>query len=166
MDLLMQGVKLTPLKHISTPKGDVFHAMKATDDGYCGFGEVYFSEVFPSERKGWKRHNEMTLNIVVVSGAIRFIIYDDREGSTTKGQFLDLILNHKGLAAADLDKLKDSEIFEIAKKEGLYARLTVAPGLWMAFEGVSDSVSLLMDLIPQQHDPAEADRKELSEIKY
>lgn len=141
----MDGVLITPLRRIPTPKGDVLHAMKSTDEGYCGFGEVYFSEVRGGDVKGWKRHNRMTLNIVVVRGAIRFTIYDDREGSGTRGDCCQVVLSPDG---------------------GRYARLTVAPGLWMAFEGVDDGVSLLMDVIPEPHNPDEADRCDLSEIDY
>lgn len=129
----MDGVKVTPLKRIATGKGDVLHAMKATDEGYCGFGEVYFSEVYCGQRKGWKRHNRMTLNLVVVKGAIRFIIVNDKT-------------------------YEREEV--VLSPDGNYARLTVAPGLWMAFEGVAEGVSLLMDLIPEPHDPEESDRRD------
>ena len=37
----IQGVELHPLKHIIVPKGDIFHALKSTDEGYTGFGEAY-----------------------------------------------------------------------------------------------------------------------------
>ena len=135
----MDGVMVTPLRRIETGKGDVYHAMKCTDAGYCGFGEVYFSEVYGGQRKGWKRHNRMTLNLVVVKGAIKFIIHNDKTGETEEVTL---------------------------SPDGNYARLTVAPGLWMAFEGVAEGVSLLMDLIPEIHDPEEADKcSEIGGIK-
>lgn len=134
----MDGVTVTPLRRIATGKGDVLHAMKATDPGYCGFGEVYFSEVYPGQRKGWKRHNRMTLNLVVIRGAIKFVVVND--------------LTHE---REEMVLSPDSN----------YSRLTVAPGLWMSFEGVSNETSLLMDLIPEPHDPDEADRKELSQFE-
>ncbi len=141
---MIKGIRVTPLKHIVTPKGDIYHAMKSTDVGYCGFGEAYFSEVHCGERKGWKRHNRMTLNIVVICGAIKFIIYDDRDNSDTKGEFFEVILS----------------------PQDNYSRLTVDAGLWMAFEGCAEGTSILMDIIPEPHDPVEADRKELNEIVY
>ncbi len=140
----MKGVTLHPLKHIIVPKGDIYHALKSTDEGYTGFGEAYFSQIKHGEAKGWKRHNRMTLNIVVPVGTIKFVIYDDREGSDTYGQFEEIILS----------------------PESNYQRLTLAPGLWMAFYGVGKGISMLMDIIPEPHDPTEASRKDLSEIKY
>lgn len=141
---MIDGVTLHDEKHIVVPKGDIYHAIKCTDEGFCGFGEAYFSQIEKGAVKGWKRHNRMTLNLVVVTGAIKFVIYDDREDSKTKGQFEEITLS-----------IKDN-----------YKRLTVAPGLWMAFQGVGDGISMLMDVIPETHDPSEADRKDIGEIEY
>lgn len=140
----IKGVELHPLKHITVPKGDIFHALKSTDEGYTGFGEAYFSQIESGAIKGWKRHNRMTLNIIVPVGKIKFVVYDDREDSKTKGMFQEIILS----------------------PEDNYQRLTLAPGLWMAFQGMSENISMLMDIIPEPHDPSEADRKDIEEIEY
>lgn len=144
MGTMLNGVNLYPLKHIKVSKGDIYHALKCTDSGYEGFGEAYFSEIEKDQVKGWKRHNRMTLNIVVVKGTIKFVIFDDRADSITKGQFQEIILSH------DFN----------------YKRLTIAPGLWMAFYGMDEGGSMLLDIIPEPHDPSEADRKDISEIQY
>lgn len=141
---MIEGVSLHPLKQISVPNGDLWHAFKSTDEGFVGFGEAYFTQIEPHKVKGWKRHNRYTLNLVVVSGAVKFVIYDNREGSTTQGQFQEVILT----------------------PNGNYQRLTVAPGLWMAFAGAADITSMLMDLIPEVHDPTESDKKDLNDIPY
>lgn len=140
----MEGVNLYPLKQINVPKGDVYHALKSTDAGYAGFGEVYFSWIEYGQVKGWKRHNRMPLNLVVPFGSIKIVIYDDRRESATYKTFKEILLS------------PDSN----------YQRLTLAPGLWMAFYGVAEGKSMLMDVIPEIHDSAEADRKDLLEIPY
>ena len=83
MDGLIEGVTLYTLKRIKNPKGDILHALKCTDEGFGGFGEAYFTQIHSKEVKGWKRHNKMTLNLVVVAGCVKFVIYDDRENSIT-----------------------------------------------------------------------------------
>ena len=140
----MDGVSLYPLKRISNPKGDIFHALKCTDEGFCGFGESYFTQIHSGEIKGWKRHNRITLNLVVAFGKIKFVVYDDREGSPTKGTFFEVTLS----------------------PEDNYQRLTVAPGLWMSFCGVDKDTSVLMDIIPEPHDDSEGDRVSLETIHY
>lgn len=135
----MDGVTLTPLKRIPSEKGDVLHGMKATETTFYGFGEAYFTQIRPGCTKGWKRHNRMALNLVVVHGIVKFVIYDEQEKC-----FEEIILSPKSN----------------------YQRLTLAPGLWMAFHGVGEEVSTVMDIIPEPHDPTEADNIELSEIDY
>lgn len=135
----MEGVILTPLRIIPTGKGDVKHALKNCDQGFEGFGEVYFTEIFQGDVKGWKKHTRMTLNLVVVSGEVEFMIKDERENSLTYGQVETFVLS-------DYDK---------------YARLTVAPNLWMCFKGLARGKSLVMDVINETHDPLEAETRPL-----
>jgi len=141
---MINGVVLTPIKHIPVPKGDIYHALKSTDSTFCGFGEAYFSEIIGGEVKGWKKHTRMNLNIIPVNGTIGFVIYDDRPDSPTKGQFQEIVLSR-------LDN---------------YQRLTVPAGVWMAFYGANKGVNMLMDIIPEPHDPTEAERCELTDIEY
>ncbi len=142
--VVIEGVSLYPLKQISVDKGNIFHALKSTDEGYAGFGEAYFSQIESGAIKGWKRHNRMPLNLIVPVGAIKFVVYDDREGSATCGEFMEVVIS----------------------VEDNYQRLVVAPGLWMAFKGEGAQTSMLMDIIPEPHDPSESDRLDLSEIEY
>lgn len=138
---MIAGVRVTPLKEIDTPGGNVFHAMKASDEGYCGFGEAYFSTAQTGKIKPWKRHNRMTLNLVVPIGKIRFVLHDDR---TEPPKFTEVVLGNPGH----------------------YARLTVPPGIWMAFQGVAEGISWLLNVADLPHDPAEADRRSIDEIPY
>lgn len=141
---MIAGVLVTPLREIETPGGNVFHAMKASEAGYRGFGEAYFSTLQAGKIKPWKRHNRMTLNLVVPIGKIRFVLYDDRADSPSKNKFAEVVLGNPGQ----------------------YSRLTVPPGVWMAFQGISEETSLLLNVADLPHDPDEADRRLLNEIPY
>jgi len=111
--ILNSQLTLTPLKQIFNPKGDIFHAMKKSDSGFDGFGEAYFSTINRGDIKGWKKHTKMTLNLVVVSGEIEFVVYNTEE-------FFSVKLSHNN-----------------------YQRLTVKPNLWMAFRGIGENNMLL-----------------------
>jgi dTDP-4-dehydrorhamnose 3,5-epimerase len=142
--ITIEGVLLTPLKQIHHPKGDVFHGMKKSDSGFAGFGEAYFSTINFEDIKPWKKHLEMTLNFVVPIGKIRFVMFDDRYNSPTKNNFFDVVIG--------VDN---------------YQRITIPPGVWVAFSGVGSEYNLLLNLANLEHDPAEVVRKEnLSEIVY
>ena len=143
MDKIIEGVILTPLKQIVNPKGDLYHALKKSDNGYKSFGEAYFSTVTKDEIKGWKKHTVMVLNLIVPIGAVEFIIYDDRIDSSTKNQFFSLILSQEN-----------------------YQRLTVPAGVWMAFKGIGEDLNMLLNIASIEHDPSEAITKQLTDINY
>jgi len=140
----MRGVELYPLKQINVLNGNVLHALKSTDQGYYGFGEAYFSLIEKGAIKGWKKHTRYVLNIVVPKGTIKFVIYDDRLNSETYGQFEEYVLS----------------------TNENYQRITIQPGLWMAFMGLDDTTSILLDIIPEVHDASEAMRVDLSFFNY
>ena len=133
----MDGVVLTPLKQVSNPKGDIFHVMKKSDEGFDGFGEAYFSAINKDNTKGWKKHTEMTLNLVVISGEIEFVVYDS----------------------------KTKEFFRVKLSKNNYQRLTIKAGLWMAFKGIKEN-SILLNLASIEHNLDESENLDLNKIKY
>jgi dTDP-4-dehydrorhamnose 3,5-epimerase len=143
MGTMIDGIILTPLKVIEVAGGDVLHAMKSTDQGYHSFGEAYFSTINKGAKKGWKRHTEMTLNLVVPVGAVRFVLFDDRDGSPTFGYYNQFIL---------------------ARDD--YSRLTVPPMVWMGFQGLYDEYSLLLNIANILHEPAEVDQIDMDKIDF
>jgi dTDP-4-dehydrorhamnose 3,5-epimerase len=105
----MDGVTLTRLSQFVDERGAVYHALKASEPDYVGFGEIYYSIVHKGIVKGWKRHNKMTMNLTVPIGSIKIVAYDGR-------QFMDYVLGPQN-----------------------YCRLTVRSGIWVAFKGISET---------------------------
>jgi len=132
----MLGVKLTKEKQIFHPKGDIFHIVKKSSDGFAGFGEAYLTTINNGDIKGWKQHHQMTLNLTVLMGEVEFVITDK------KGNFENYILSPKN-----------------------YYRLTVPPKLWVAFRGL-DEVNLVINIANLEHNPDEATNIPLEEIEY
>ena len=71
----LDDILVTSLKRISTVGGDVMHGLKKSDNGFNGFGEVYFSWVEQGGIKAWKCHQSMTLNLVVPIGEVRLVFH-------------------------------------------------------------------------------------------
>ena len=130
----MSKLILSPIKRISHPKGDILHGLKISDDTYTGFGEAYFSIIHYSETKGWKRHKEMTLNLIVAQGNVRFHHYDTTQ---MKVRSVDIGLDN-------------------------YMRLTVPPQQWIAFEGLDPGLNLILNVADKSHDPNETETLPLS----
>jgi len=137
-EIALDNISVTQLDRISTNGGDVLHAMKKGDAGYTSFGEAYFSWVTAGTVKGWKRHTKMMMNVVVPVGMVRFVFF--------------------------LDGVNDFRVEEIGVNR--YVRLTVPPGIWFGFQGISDSQSLVLNIASIPHDPNEVERVELSEIDF
>ena len=138
---MIDEIVLTPLNIIKTPGGDILHAMKKNDYGFNGYGEAYFSEIEPQSVKAWKQHKEMTLNLIVPMGAIRFVLFDDRK-------------NEQG------------KIWQVTLSKNNYKRLTIPPMVWFGFQGVSNSNSMLLNIANIVHNPDEANVKNIEEIEF
>ena len=134
------GVTLTPLKRFVGPLGNVMHGLRSDDASFKGFGEAYFSTVNYQSIKPWRLHHKVTLNLMVPEGEVRFVLCDNRG--------------------------EEAIYWEVTLSPDHYHRLTIAPGVWLAFQGVSSGTNLIMDLIDLPHDPEESVKKELEEIPY
>ena len=135
----LDDILLTPLKRIPTAGGDVLHALKASDFGFNGFGEMYFSWVKQGAVKAWKCHQHMTLNLVVPVGEVSFVFYLTNEKSRFRTESIG---------------------------EERYVRLTVPPRIWFGFLGKAPGSSLLMNVADVEHDPNEVLRKPLTAFNY
>ena len=92
---MIEGVVITPLKQIEDERGKVMHMLREDSKVFERFGEIYFSFTNPQSIKAWHMHKEMTLNYVCIEGKVKFVLYDDREKSKTKGKIQELILTPK-----------------------------------------------------------------------
>ena len=135
----LSNIVTTQLSTFDVDGGMVLHGIKKNDTGYVGLGEVYFSYINPKAVKAWKKHNRMTLNLVVPSGKVRFVFCDP--------------LNDGHYRVEDVG-------------EGNYVRLTVPPGIWFGFQGIALQPSLVTNIADLQHDPAEVERKAVSLFDY
>lgn len=139
---MVDGLFFTPLKIIKDNKGEVRHGLKKSDSSFSGFGEAYFSSVEKGVIKGWKRHNHMTMNLIVIVGEVQFVCFDDRPDSKTHGTFFESSLSREN-----------------------YGRLTIPPGVWLSFLGKKDD-NILVNIASIEHDPQESDVLPISDLDY
>ena len=134
---MIDGVVVTPLKQIPDERGSVMHMLRRDCSTFSEFGEIYFSTVHPGVVKGWHLHHRMILNYSVPVGRIKFVLYDQREDSPTKG--------------------KISEVFMGPDN---YVLVTVPPLIWNGFKGIGDVTSLVANCASIPHDPDEIERRD------
>lgn len=135
---MIDDIIITPLAQINDERGKIMHMLRNDADHYVGFGEIYFSCVYPQAIKGWHIHKKMTLNYAVVHGAIKFVLYDDRKSSSSYGQTQEIFMGTDN-----------------------YCLVTVPPNIWNGFKGLGNDMSIVANCASILHDmegPGEIDR--------
>ena len=134
--MMIDGVKLTPLRQIFDERGKVMHMLRKDSEVFTDFGEIYFSCTHPGVVKAWHLHKEMTLNYAVISGEIKFVLYDDRPTSKTRGIVQEFFISPEN-----------------------YYLVTVPPLIWNGFKCVGTETSIVANCSTQPHEPSEIERK-------
>jgi dTDP-4-dehydrorhamnose 3,5-epimerase len=83
---MIEGVKIKKLKVIPDERGRLMEMLRSDDELFITFGQVYLTTAYPGVVKGWHYHKKQTDNMVVVKGMMKIVLYDAREGSSTKGE--------------------------------------------------------------------------------
>ena len=142
-EIIIQGVLFSPVKKINHENGDLFHIVRNFDEGFDGFGEAYISTIKYNEIKAWKRHLQMTANMVVPCGSVKMIIFDDRPESITNGIFNEYILS--------IDN---------------YYRLTIPPNLLYGFMGLDKTMNMIINVANIPHNPKEQKNYKKDYLNY
>lgn len=132
---MIDGVKIIPLRQILDERGKVMHMLRCDTKDFSGFGEIYFSCVYPGVIKGWHIHKLMTLNYAVPHGNIKLVLYDDRADSPTKGELQELFLGPDN-----------------------YMLVSIPPMLWNGFKGIGTEMAIVANCASIPHDPDEIER--------
>ncbi|MEC8999733.1 MAG: dTDP-4-dehydrorhamnose 3,5-epimerase family protein [Actinomycetota bacterium] len=127
----IHDVLLTDLFRFEDDRGTVLHHLRNDDPTFTGFGECYFSEVVAGAVKAWKRHRHQTQHLAVPVGRVRFVVYDDRQSSPTRGSL---------------------DVVDLGRPDA-YRRLRIPAGLWYGFQCLGDRDALIANCADVPHDP-------------
>ena len=143
-DITIGGVRIVPLRRIPDERGTIFHMLRRDEPHFLEFGEIYFTSIYRGVIKGWHRHADMTLNYACPSGRVKLVLYDDRAGSSTRGNLMERFLGPDD-----------------------YSLVVIPPLVWNGMKGMDD-VSLVANCATHPHDPARTERldPDTEEIPY
>jgi len=133
---MIDGVILTPLRQIFDERGKVMHMLREDSPVFSRFGEIYFSCTYPGVVKAWHLHKEMTLNYAVVYGEIKFVLFDDREESPTRGEIQEFFISPEN-----------------------YMLVTVPPLIWNGFKCVGNNTAIVANCANMPHSSDEIERR-------
>lgn len=134
---MISGVKITQLKQIKDERGKIMHMLRNDSEIFKKFGEIYFSTINPNAIKAWHLHKEATLNYVCILGKAKLVLYDDREESSTKGQYQELIISPED-----------------------YFLTTIPPLVWNGFKSEHSSESIIANCLDLPHNEKEMVRRD------
>ncbi len=89
----IEGVKVKPLRMIPDERGWLMEVLRADESElFSKFGQAYVSATYPGVVKAWHYHRHQTDNFACLSGMIKLVLVDTREGSPTNGAINEFFL--------------------------------------------------------------------------
>ena len=83
---MIQGVQVKGLKVIPDERGRLMEILRADDEIFQKFGQVYVTTTLPGVVKAWHLHRKQFDNVCCVQGMIKLALFDNRDNSPTKGE--------------------------------------------------------------------------------
>jgi dTDP-4-dehydrorhamnose 3,5-epimerase len=88
----IDGVWAKDLAVIPDERGRLMEILRADDDGFETFGQVYISTTYPGVVKAWHLHKVQDDNFCCVKGMVKLVLYDARDDSPTKGTLTEYFI--------------------------------------------------------------------------
>ena len=83
---MIDGVHTRKLRLIPDERGYLMEMLRPDWEEFQKFGQVYITAVYPGVVKGWHYHKVQADYFVCVAGMAKVVLYDNREGSPTRGK--------------------------------------------------------------------------------
>ena len=94
MQKLIEGTEVRQLKKNVDERGYLCELLRKDWSMFKEFAMAYFSITFPGVVRGWHRHlrTKQIDYMCILQGTGKIVVYDDREGSPTKGSINEFIV--------------------------------------------------------------------------
>ena len=142
----IEGVEIKPLRYHLDDRGRLLEILRRDDPIFQKFGQVYLTTAYPGVVKAWHAHQTQYDHLVCIKGSVLLVLYDDREGSPTRGLINEFLL---------------SEYQPMV--------VQIPPGIWHGFKNVGTEEALVLNIPtePYRHEaPDELRRPAHGDIPY
>ena len=92
---LIDGASVRTLRVVPDERGWLMEVLRADDPEFTKFGQVYVSATYPGVVKAWHFHEHQVDHFACVSGMVKLVLVDTREGSPTKGMVNEFFLGEQ-----------------------------------------------------------------------
>jgi dTDP-4-dehydrorhamnose 3,5-epimerase len=120
---MLDGLKFLPLTQHCDDRGRVMEILRKDDPHFVGFGQAYFSSIYPGVIKAWHAHEKQTDCMSIIHGMAKIGFYDSRPKSPTHGKTHSIVVgeHHRVL-------------------------IQIPPGIFHGFKAISSNEVLLINL--------------------
>jgi dTDP-4-dehydrorhamnose 3,5-epimerase len=81
----IHDVRTRPLRLIPDERGWLMEILRADDELFSKFGQVYVSATYPGAVKAWHYHKRQVDHFACVAGMVKLVLIDTRDDSPTQG---------------------------------------------------------------------------------
>jgi dTDP-4-dehydrorhamnose 3,5-epimerase len=134
----IEGVRVKQLRVIPDERGRLMEMLRKDDELFMGFGQTYMTTMYPGVTKAWHYHKLQTDHFVVVKGMIKLALYDEREGSSTKGVVNEFFLG-----------------------EHNQVLVQIPPNVWHGFKNIGETESIIVNITTHTYNYKEPDEYRL-----
>ena len=131
---LIQDVVVKPLRVIADERGYLFEMLRSDEPIFEKFGQTYLTAIYPGVVKAWHYHKKQTDHFVCVHGMAKVVLYDDREGSPTRGLVNEYFIGESNMALLVIPRL-----------------------VWHGMKGIGADVAMIVNTPTEAYSPAEPD---------
>ncbi|HET6438783.1 MAG TPA: dTDP-4-dehydrorhamnose 3,5-epimerase family protein [Anaeromyxobacter sp.] len=131
---LIEGVTIKALAVHADERGRLMEMLRRDDECFIEFGQTYLTTMFPGVTKAWHHHELQTDFFVCVRGMIKLVLYDEREGSPTRGTLNEFFLGDHN------PKL-----------------VRIPPRVWHGFKNIGESESLIVNITTHPYNYSQPD---------
>ena len=89
---MIDGATVKRLTLISDERGRLMEILRSDEDLFVKFGQIYMTTTYPQVVKAWHYHKVQDDFITCVRGMLKLVLYDDRDGSPTRGEVNEFFL--------------------------------------------------------------------------
>ena len=130
------GVSVSEVRHVPRDHGVLTEIFRPEwDPSGQPVVQIYQSRLFAGSLVAWSCHERTTDRLFVCEGLVKIVLFDDREGSKTRGKLQELYLG-----------------------EDNHCLVKVPVGVWNGFKGVGLSPAYVVNCATIPHDPGEVER--------
>lgn len=131
---MIDGVKVKKLKLIPDERGRLMEILRCDEPIFQKFGQVYMTTAKPGVVKAWHYHKKQDDHFTCICGTMKLALYDDRDGSSTRGEINEFIVS-----------LRDPMLVVIPKE------------VYHGFKAVGDEEAVVINVPTEPYNPKTPD---------